>query len=203
MNTELPVYKAYINNAECGFNVVSLVEFPAVESDFIYMSAQESTEVTLQIEDEEKRIITGCVLRADYPMLRINGDYKYYIVFDRDTIELATAKWLAESSHNSIDLSHDHNRFVDGIFLMEAYIKDSKKGINPIGFEGVADGSLFATYKVLNDEVWNSIKSGDFKGFSIEGRFVFEEVENEEDVTMSEIEEMINKIKKYTKKCQN
>jgi hypothetical protein len=39
------------------------------------------------------------------------------------------------------------------------------------GFEYAPDGSAFASYSIDNDEVWGKVKSGEFKGFSVEGLF--------------------------------
>ena len=38
----------------------------------------------------------------------------------------------------------------------------------PKQFDDVPDGSWFASYYVENDEVWNQVKDGTFKGFSVE-----------------------------------
>ena len=39
------------------------------------------------------------------------------------------------------------------------------------GFEDVPDGSWFGSFKVDNEEVWQMIKDGKVKGFSVEGLF--------------------------------
>ena len=66
------------------------------------------------------------------------------------------------------------------------------KFVGQIGFENIEDGSLFARFKVNNDDVWNGIKDGDFRGFSLEGLFVFELEEKNNDI--DEIIELLNKI---------
>ena len=43
----------------------------------------------------------------------------------------------------------------------------------PMGFEEVADGSWFVSYLIDNEDVWSKVKSGEFKGFSVEGVFDF------------------------------
>ena len=72
---------------------------------------------------------------------------------------------------------------------------------HPKGFEDYKDGSLFAEFKVNNDEIWEEIKKGTFKGFSLAG--VFENVETElssqEDEEYNEIVELINKLKNKLK----
>ena len=71
---------------------------------------------------------------------------------------------------------HLPGSYVSGVNLIQLFIKDSEKGIVPQGFETIEDGSLFATYHVENDAIWNEIKNGTFKGFSLEGLFKVEQL---------------------------
>jgi hypothetical protein len=57
--------------------------------------------------------------------------------------------------------------------MFEIWITDESRGIKPMkGFEDAPDGSAFASYSIDNDEVWGDVKSGKFKGFSVEGMFI-------------------------------
>lgn len=194
----LPLYKAQITDATTGMYTVSLVDYPAVESDFLYFN-ENKKQMTFSIENEEQRIITGVLMRCDFPIYRITDDgYEYYIMYDKATIELMAEKWIADGFANYVNLQHNPLNYVDGVYLKELYIKDTERGINPKGFEDISDGSLFATYKVLNDDVWNGIKSGEFKGFSLEGYFDVKEVqtpeEEAENALLDEIINMLNNI---------
>ena len=63
----------------------------------------------------------------------------------------------------------------------------------PKGFEDLPDGSWFGSYKVDNEAVWNDIKAGTFKGFSVEGMFIPERSEDVVEAAMvSLIEAIIN-----------
>lgn len=194
----LPLYKAQITDASTGMYTVSLVDYPAVESDFLYFN-ENKKQMTFSIENEEQRIITGVLMRCDFPIYRItDAGYEYYIMYDKATIELMAEKWIADGFANYVNLQHNPLNYVDGVYLKELYIKDTERGINPKGFETISDGSLFATYKVLNDDVWNGIKSGEFKGFSLEGYFDVKEVqtpeEEAENALLDEIINMLNNI---------
>lgn len=167
---KLPIYKAIVgNDVETGMITISLVDAPAVEVDFLYFD-EDKKPLSFAVEDEEQRKVLGVVMTADKPIYRNDGGYEYYIVFDRQTIEKMAEKYLRYNKQNNVDLNHS---FIleDGIYLNEIFIKDTAKGINPTGFEEVKDGSLFATFHVQNDEVWNAIKEGTFKGFSLSGYF--------------------------------
>lgn len=59
--------------------------------------------------------------------------------------------------------------------MFESYIIDRQRGITPPkGFEDIADGSWFGSFKVENDNIWQEVKAGTFKGFSVEGLFMYE-----------------------------
>ena len=180
MNRELPLYKALINDESNGMVTVSLVTYPAVESDFLYFNKQEKP-LQFKIENEEKRVVSGVLMRCNYPIYRIgNSGYEYYITFDRETIEKMAEKWIKEGLTCNVNLQHNPDNYVSDVLLKEIYFKDIERGVNPQGFEDIEDGSLFATYHILNDEVWESVKKGEFKGFSLEGYFDVVEVGTEE-----------------------
>lgn len=199
-----PIYKAALteNPEETGMFIISLVDDPAVESNFLAFANEENAKtLTFSVQDEEQRIVTGLVMAADRPILRRYGDFIYYIMYDKATINAMTERFLAQGMANNVDTQHNFE-LEDGIFLREIYIKDTERGISPKGFEDVEDGSLFATYHIVNDEVWAKVKSGDFKGFSLAGVFKevemskTEEVDNEEVEILGLIEQLRNRINK-------
>lgn len=193
---ELPIYEALIIDEIDGITAVSLVDAPAVESDFLKFN-KEKEKMLFSIDNEEKRIVTGVVLRADFPIYRItNNGYEYYIVFSQDTIIKMTEKMLKQNTFNNINLNHNDNRFIEGVTLRELFIKDTEKGISPKDFEDISNGSLFATYHIENNEVWEQIKQGTFNGFSIECYVNIEEVK-EESKEINTIEELLDYINNY------
>lgn len=195
----LPIYKVHITNDGYGIDKISLVEYPAVESNFLAFS-NEKKQVLLSIDNEEQRIITGVVARCDYPIYRRDENgFEFYIVFDSEIIKEMAIKMLEDNHQNAINIEHKTNSDVDGVQMLEMYIKDTKKGINPTGFEDISDGSLLVSYKVFNDDVWQSIKDGKYKGFSLEGVFELE-IENEEQKTLDEIMEMLDKLEQIKNK---
>ena len=168
-----PIYKAALteNPEETGMFLISLVDDPAVEANFMAFGNQEEKKyLTFRVENEEKRIVTGLVMAADRPILRQDADGLYYIMYDKETITAMAERFLAMGLANNVDTMHNFEVEKD-VFLREMYIKDEERGISPKGFEDVEDGSLFATYHILNEEVWDKVKKGEFKGFSIAGIF--------------------------------
>jgi hypothetical protein len=188
---KLPVYKLDINefDEETGIDFVSLVENAAIQKDFLAFS---ETPIKFAIQDEEKRIVTGAAMIADLPIYRrddIRGEY--YVVFDKESIFKIAKKWARSNQYNSVN-AHHKTPIMNGVSLFESYIIDRERGVMPPnGFEEVADGSWFVSYLIDNDEVWAKVKSGEFKGFSVEG--VFDFPEDQEEQLIEQMKEILSK----------
>lgn len=175
----IPVFEALLSDEECGMIRISLVDAPAVLSG--WQTFKKAPQM-YAVQDEEQRLVRGVVMRADFPIKRIdNKGGEYYIIYRADTIREMAEKYLAESRQNNVDTMHDGNE-VDGVEMVQFFIKDSAKGINPEGFDDIADGSLFAEFHVTNDDVWAAIKDGTYQGFSLEGVFGFATEPNQQDI---------------------
>lgn len=195
--TTLPIYYAEIEYDDEGIQYVSLVDYPAVESNFITL-AKEARKESMRfaaVEEGEQQLLVGVVMRADFPIYRINGEYEYYIVYRKDTVRKMAEKMLYDGRTSAVNIMHT-SQVVNGVNLQELYIKDSAKGIMPKGFEDIEDGSLFAVYKCHNREVWEAVKRGEYAGFSLEGMFELKEAEPdaEEERLLKELEEMERQI---------
>lgn len=164
----LPLFKATFPEEADGILRVSLVDCPAVESDFMCFAKQSAPQM-YSVANEEKRLVRGVILRADYPIYRtepIIGEY--YIVFEPKEIRELAEKYLYDGRQNHVNIMHERNSDVGGVNLRQIFIKDTANGINPKGFEEIEEGSLFGEYHVTNDAVWDEIKKGTYKGFSVE-----------------------------------
>ena len=180
----IPVYQALVDReGDTGMLRISLVDDPAVQSDFLAFNSQEARKVlTYAVQSEEKRLVLGTVMRADFPIYRRDKDgFEYYIIYKADTIRTMAEKYLAENRQNIVNLMHQDGTDVEGVQMVQYFIKDSGKGVNPEGFN-VADGSLMAEFHVTNDEVWDAIKAGTYTGFSLEGVFDLVPEHNEQEV---------------------
>lgn len=167
----IPVYDARVDGEDTGMLRISLVDSPAVCSDFIALAEQKQL-LAFKVTDEDKRLVRGVVMRADFPIYRRdNSGYEYYIVYRADVIREMAERYLLEGRQNEVNLMHEDGSEVDGVQMVQYFIKDTAAGIAPEGFEDIADGSLFAEFHVVNDDVWAAVKDGTYKGFSLEGVF--------------------------------
>ena len=180
------------NKLEEGIDAISLVESPAIEENFIALSKQE---IRLKTIDEEKRIIIGLALIPDLEIYRRQGEYEYNIIFSKDTVRKASELYMKRLKvHNS---TLEHKEKTDGVFTIESWIvEDPKNDKTNIYGLNANIGSWAVVQKIENDEVWNDIKLGKYKGFSIEGIFSEKEEKKKElSKEITEEEELIEKIK--------
>lgn len=175
--TKLPVYEALITSEDDGIVTISLVDDPAVESDFVCF-AKDGGKQLFALSDTSEHLITGCLMKADTPIYRNDNGYEYYIVFSKETIKTMAQKMLADSTFKNIDLQHNGELLPQGaLTLTEVYIKDSNKGIDP-NFVDIPDGSLMTTFKVVDNRIWGECLEGDYlNGFSLEGFFETKQID--------------------------
>ena len=173
----LPLFAAKIVDLEDGIIDVSLVDDPAVEKPFLYFG---KGKVNFSIQNEEQKLVSGVVMIPDTPIYRRSPELgEYYVTFSKEVIKKMVERMSQENRFNSVTLNHDGN-LVEGVTLVEVFLKDTERGINPT-YADVPDGTLFATYKVDNPEVWEEIKKGTFRGFSLAGVFDLEEQKSDLD----------------------
>ena len=153
---------------ESGIEAISIVESPAIESDFVALNAEE---IKLAEVDKEKKILLGALLIPNKPIYRNGEEGEYYIFFSKDTIVKASQMYLKNGYQNKSTL--EHSEALQGLTLVESWIvedevmdKSRKYGLN------VPVGTWMGAVKVNNDEIWQEyVKTNKVKGFSIEGYF--------------------------------
>jgi hypothetical protein len=184
---------------EAGINAVSVVESPAIEENFI---ALKKHEVELKEVDAEKRILMGAALVPNKQIYRRNKDKEFYIYFSEDTVRKASELFLMRSNQNNATYEHER-KMLDGMSVVESWIiedekqdKSAKYGFN------LPKGTWMISMKVNNDEIWQKVKDGEVKGFSIEGHFVDQYEmslqQNEEDEIIAFLKEILDtKLETY------
>lgn len=165
----IPVYDAVISDEETGMFKISLVDDPAVMSNFQAFDADRRP-LLYAIQDEEKRLVRGCIMRADFPIYRRDSKMgEYYVIYKAEEIRKMAEKYLLEGRQNDVNLMHQDGSDVEGVQMVQYFIKGD--GIQVDGFDECAAGSLFGEFHVVNDDIWEEIKAGTYKGFSLEGVF--------------------------------
>ena len=169
----IPVFAVNVDDPGCSISAMSLVDDPAMSIDMVCFSKEQNMKFSIQ--DETQHNILTCLVRVDFPILRVTQDGNpYYIVFNKDTAKVLCQRLMTDGMQQNISLQHN-GKLIQGIQLQEVFIKDTEKGISPIGFEDAADGSLMGIYHITDDALWNDCIEGRFKGISIESLLGIEE----------------------------
>ena len=154
-----------------GVEAISLVEFPAIEENWVFFNKDQF--LTLAKLDEEQKTLVGAVLIPNKEIKRFDQEEneQYVVYFTEDTIKHAQELFMSSLRNNSA--TFEHKIPVDGMTVVESWIKEDKKNdkSNSFGFSKLPIGTWFVKMKVNNDEIWNSVKEGKVRGFSIEGYF--------------------------------
>lgn len=164
----IPVFDAVITDEGTGMFKISLVDDPAIMNNFQAFDAHRKM-MMYAIENEEKRLVRGCIMRCDFPIYRRDSNGEYYVIYKKEEIRKMAEKYLAESRQNDVNTMHEEGSDVEGVHMVQYFIKGD--GVSVEGFDDCNDGSLFGEFHVVNDAVWEEIKSGTYKGFSLEGVF--------------------------------
>jgi hypothetical protein len=152
-----------------GIDAISLVEYPAIEEDFIALNAQR---IEFATQSDEKRILMGAALVPNKPIYRAEGEEEFYVYFSEATIRKASEMFFQKSKQNNATLEHEVG--INGLTVVESWIieDDVQDKSKKYGFD-LPIGTWMVSMKVNNPEIWtNFVKTGKVKGFSIEGYFV-------------------------------
>jgi hypothetical protein len=189
---DYPLYKLTIDpnlKEDSEVDFVALVDEPAIMKDFLAFSEKQCFEVI----SEDRRIISGPMMLAGMPIYRENEKFgKHYIHFDKETIETIAIKFAKKGFQNNVNLMHEPTLKVEGVTMFESWLVDSKRGIAPMkGFEDAPDGSWFGSFHVQNDAVWQAVKEGKVKGFSVEGLFIYEEPKQSPEEILQRVQQLL------------
>lgn len=150
-----------------GIDAISLVEQPAIESDFIAMNSQL---LQFKTQNEEKRLIMGAALIPDKPIYRRNGEEEYYVYFSKKTVRRAMELYFKNGNQANTTLEHEHK--INGLHVVESWIVEGEQDKSRMYGLEVPVGTWMVSMKVENDAIWEKfVKEGSVKGFSIEGYF--------------------------------
>lgn len=150
---------------------------------------------------EDEQIITGALMLADKPIYRNDENGEYYVVFGKDTIKKIAQKFFTKGYQSNVNLMHDSGQRLDGLTMFESWITDEKRGVKAMkGFEDVPEGSWFGSFKVNNPDVWQMVKEGKVKGFSVEGLFQMKPTEKQDinkvaENMWSQIQDILSQVK--------
>jgi len=182
-----------------GVHALSIVENPAIQSDFIALGDQKP--VLLAEVNKDKQILMGAALIPDKPIYRKDGEEEYYVYFSKETIAKTAEAFFRNNNQNNATL--EHAEVLDNMTVFESWIvedpefdKSKKYGLE------VPAGTWMVSMKVDDKDVWdNYVKDNKVFGFSIEGKFanVLRRESSEMDFSDQVLDKTLDMIREFVK----
>ena len=190
---QLETIELFIDDLEeTGIDAISLVEYPAIEENFVALSKQK---IELQTMDEDKRLVIGLALVPNKKIYRNNRGFEYNITFSEQTVRKAAEKYLKSLKIHNATVEHEME--VQGVYLTESWIvEDTKKDKTALYGLNAPKGAWAVSMRIENDDVWEKVKAGEYLGFSIEGVFTDKEQLSAQEVeAIDKINDLLDEYK--------
>lgn len=185
-----------------GVEAISLVKFPAIESNWIAFSKEgRSKMLSLAAIDEDKRTLIGPALIPEKHIPRYDelSDEEYDVYFSKETVKLASELFLKTNRTNEHTFEHDTK--VEGVSVVESWIVEEPE-MDKSKHYGMSmpKGTWMVRVHVGNDEMWEAVKDGSVRGFSIEGYFLDSLQEMSTKVNKGSVKKTLSRIWNFLKR---
>jgi len=122
--------------------------------------------------DQDQQMVVGPLMIPDKLIFRLDEQGEpYYVFFSQDTIKQIAQKMMKDKHIDSVNLEHNPDDTVDGYMVSTWIVEDQMKDKQQVyGFNYPA-GTWFGQYKIEDMSIWEKVKEGAIKGFSVEGFF--------------------------------
>ena len=168
---ELIVELTVNEDDDTGVDIISFVESPAIEVDFMYFTDKKTQR--FKAVDTDKRIVVGAAMLPNEKIIRYDADNNpYFVYFSEDTVRKCQELYFKRSKQNGTNVDHK-DEVSGGVTVVESWIVENPEmdKSKHLGYENIPKGSWFVSYKVDNNELWDKVKNGEVLGFSVEGLF--------------------------------
>lgn len=162
------IKKYFVNPDDSAVLAMSVVDEPAIESEFVYLSKQK-VDKFVALESNERHMIYGCALRPDFPIYRRDDEEEYYLEFSKEAVERLARNFMVDGLQQNFTTAHRSE--VEGITITESWIKADMLHDKSVALGLDAElpvGSWIIGAYCDNADVWEKVKAGTFHGFSVE-----------------------------------
>lgn len=180
------------DNGKLGISAIGLVHDPAIEELWVKLSKIKLSEV-----QEERKMLYGAALVPDKHILRLDGNgEEFYITFEKETIMKCAHQFLKQNLQHQHTYEHQHP--VSGCVVVESWIVESENDKSRhLGLD-VPVGTWMIGTKVDDESIWEEVKNGTIRGFSIEGMFneigLSMSTPSTEDLFIAELEKLLQEL---------
>lgn len=153
-------------------------------------------DMSFSVFNAEQRMVVGPAMIPDKMIIRrneITGEI-YYVYFTAETIKKLQEKFMKEKLLDATNIEHGR-KFLKDVDVIESWIvEDSTYDKQKVFDMDYPKGTWMITMKVNNPEVWEKVKDGKLKGFSVQGYFMEKAKFNQQDI-IGEIKKIITESK--------
>ena len=183
-----------------GVDIISFVESPAIEVDFMYFNDKKTER--FKTVDTDKRIVVGAAMLPNEKIIREDADGNpYFVYFSEDTVRKCAELFFKRSKQTQTNVDHSKD-VLSGVTVVESWIVENPEmdKSKHLGYEDIPRGSWFVSYKVDNNILWDKVKAGEVLGFSVEGLF---SQTVEQDNTINEFKDILNSCRSEDEKVED
>lgn len=164
----LPVFKIKVDESlesNQGIDFISLVDYPAIESNWVALSKDAKFAF-----NADKQLLYGAILIPDQPIYRFSKEMgEFYVVFTKEEILKLVRKFQAQQKTINLNYQHKEGTQIANAVIQEIWIVENPDKSQKY-VKNLPEGSAFVVAHIGDSKFWNEeVKSGNVKGFSIEG----------------------------------
>lgn len=183
------VFELLLDDDAEGVFAISLVDRPAIMENWIALSKEHKIE--FKEIPNKKNILLGAVLIPDLKIDRLdkNGEI-FQVYFSGETIIKTAHKFMKDGNQENSTLQHKSK--IDGVTVVETWLKEDMINDKSVlyGFDYPINTWMVAI-SVENESIKEKIKSGEVKGFSIEGFFAEKQEFSQDEKLYNELRELL------------
>lgn len=164
----LPVFFIKIDeslDSNQGIDMISCVDYPAIESNFVAL--KDSKRFTF---NADKQMLYGAILIPNQPIYRNDPKMgEYYVVFTEEEIIKMVRKFQAQQKTVNLNYQHQKDSQLKNAVIQEIWLTGKSDKSKDLGFDFPVNTAMIGAY-IGDSKFWNEeVKTGNVKGFSIEG----------------------------------
>ncbi len=165
----MKLFEFKISKGKTKINAVSVVESPAILTNFVKLSAEEQ-KMRFAV-DKMQRIILGPTLIPNIKIYRnaesLGNTEGGYIFFSAETIKELSEQYMSDLKLKSSSLEHEIP--TDELCTVESWIIEDPKFDKSViyGFD-LPKSTWMLSMRVNSEKIWQEVLDGTFNGFSIE-----------------------------------
>ena len=154
-------------------------------------------EMSFSVMNTDERIVVGPAMVPNKMIIRrneITGEI-YYVYFTEKTIKSLQQKYMQEKLLDKTNIEHGR-KFLNGVSIVESWIvEDPSKDKQQVFGMDYPKGTWMIMMKVEDDTVWEQVKRGKLKGFSVQGYFIEKAKFSHKDTLIEDIKEILKQVK--------